>query len=49
MLLFYVDIFILYGFLNISYIYIYCMFIISMIMFASTLYIYVCLTYYSFI
>ena len=49
MLLFYIDIFITYGFLNISYIYIYCLFIILMIVFIYTLYIYICIFLFSFI
>lgn len=49
MLLFYVELFILYGLLNISIFYI-CIFTsIIFIVFVSTLYFYICLSFYSFI
>jgi hypothetical protein len=49
MLLFYIDIFILYGLLTISFLYIICFLIIILIMFTSTIYIYISLSYFSFI
>ena len=49
MLLFYIDIFILYGLISLSFIYIYCFIIILMTMFTSTVFIYLCLSYYTFI
>lgn len=49
MLLFYVDIFILYGLISISFIYIVCFVIIVISVFISSIYIYICLSFYSFI
>ena len=49
MLLFYIDIYILYGLISLSFIYVYCFFIIIITMFISTIYIYLCLSYYTFI
>lgn len=49
MLLFYVDIFILYGLISISFIYILCFYVVVLVVFVSSMYIYLCLTFYSFI
>lgn len=49
MLLFYIDIFILHGLFTISYIYVMCFYVIVLTMFVSTIYIYICLSFYSFI
>ena len=49
MLLFYVDIYILYGLISLSFTYIYCFIIIIIIMFVSSIYIYLALSFYSFI
>jgi len=49
MLLFYIDIFVLYGLISLSYIYIYLLFTILVNMFISTIYIYLCLSFYTFI
>ncbi|ESL04767.1 NADH dehydrogenase subunit 4 (mitochondrion) [Trypanosoma rangeli SC58] len=49
MLLFYVDIFILYGLISISFIYIICFYIITISIFLTSIYIYMCLSFYSFI
>nr|AAB59224.1 NADH dehydrogenase subunit 4 [Trypanosoma brucei] len=49
MLLFYVDIFILYGLISISFIYIISFYIITLTIFLSSIYIYMCLSFYSFV
>lgn len=49
MLLFYIDIFILYGLISLSFMYIYCFIIINITVFISTIYIYLCLSFYTFI
>lgn len=49
MLLFYIDIFILYGLISLSYIYIIAFAIIILSVFVSSMYIYICLSYYSFL
>jgi len=49
MLLFYIDLFVLYGLMSVSYIYLYIFAVIAFNVFISSLYIYVCLIYYSFI
>lgn len=49
MLLMYIDLFVLYGLLTLSYIYIYLLIIILLTMFISTLYIYLCLSFYTFV
>lgn len=49
MLLFYIDIFILYGLISLSFIYIVCFFIIVLSVFLSSIYIYMCLSFYSFV
>lgn len=49
MLLFYIDIFILYGLISLSFIYICCFYIIVLSVFVSSIYIYMCLSFYSFI
>lgn len=49
MLLFYIDIFILYGLISLSFIYIICFYVIVLSVFVSSIYIYICLSYYSFV
>lgn len=49
MLLFYIDLFIIYGLINLSYFYIYIVFIVLINMFTSSIYIYLCLSYYTFV
>nr|AGF94776.1 NADH dehydrogenase subunit 4 [Trypanosoma cruzi marinkellei] len=49
MLLFYIDIFILYGLISVSFIYIICFYIITLSVFISSIYIYMCLSFYSFV
>lgn len=49
MLLFYIDIFVLYGLLSLSYVYIICFYIITLSVFVSSIYIYMCMSFYSFI
>nr|QOY44573.1 NADH dehydrogenase subunit 4 [Vickermania ingenoplastis]UGV20237.1 NADH dehydrogenase subunit 4 [Vickermania ingenoplastis] len=49
MLLFYVDIFILYGLISLSFLYLLCFYVVVLIVFVSSMYIYLCLTFYSFI
>lgn len=49
MLLFYIDLFILYGLMTISFFYVICFLLIILIMFTSTIYIYISLSYFSFI
>lgn len=49
MLLFYVDIFILYGLISLSFIYIICFYIIVLSVFVSSIYMYMCLSFYSFV
>lgn len=49
MLLFYVDIFILYGLISLSFVYIVCFYVIVLVVFVSSMYIYLCLTFYSFV
>nr|QOY44563.1 NADH dehydrogenase subunit 4 [Vickermania ingenoplastis]UGV20242.1 NADH dehydrogenase subunit 4 [Vickermania ingenoplastis] len=49
MLLFYVDIFILYGLISLSFLYICVFYVVVLIVFISSMYIYMCLTFYSFI
>nr|DAC80433.1 TPA_asm: NADH dehyrogenase 4 [Leishmania enriettii] len=49
MLLFYIDIFILYGLISLSFIYICCFYIIVLSVFISSIYIYICLSFYSFL
>lgn len=49
MLLFYIDIFILYGLISLSFIYIFCFYIIILSIFVSSIYIYICLSFYSFV
>lgn len=49
MLLFYIDIFVLYGLISLSFIYIFCFYVIVLSVFVSSIYIYMCLSFYSFI
>nr|AAF26929.1 NADH dehydrogenase subunit 4 [Phytomonas serpens] len=49
MLLFYVDIFVFYGLISLSCIYIICFYIVVLSVFVSSIYIYICLSFYSFI
>jgi hypothetical protein len=49
MLLFFIDIFVLYGLISLSFIYIINFIIIILIIFTSSIYIYICLSYFSFI
>nr|pir NADH2 dehydrogenase (ubiquinone) (EC 1.6.5.3) chain 4 - Leishmania tarentolae mitochondrion [Leishmania tarentolae] len=49
MLLFYIDIFLLYGLISLSFIYICCFYIIVLAVFLSSIYMYMCLSFYSFI
>ncbi len=49
MLLFYIDLFVTYGLINLSLFYVIIFFFISLIIFSSTLYFYICLSFYSFI
>lgn len=49
MLLFYIDIFILYGLISISFIYIICFYVIVLSLFVSSIYMYMCLSFYSFV
>nr|DAC80457.1 TPA_asm: NADH dehyrogenase 4 [Leishmania aethiopica] len=49
MLLFYVDIFLLYGLISLSFVYICCFYVIILAIFLSSIYIYICLSFYSFI
>nr|AIL54351.1 NADH dehydrogenase subunit 4 [Angomonas deanei] len=49
MLLFYIDIFILYGLISLSFFYLACFYIIVLILFVSSIYIYMCLSFYSFV
>nr|DAC80421.1 TPA_asm: NADH dehyrogenase 4 [Leishmania lainsoni] len=49
MILFYVDIFLLYGLISLSFIYIFCFYVIVLAIFLSSIYIYICLSFYSFI
>lgn len=49
MLLFYIDIFILYGLISISFIYILSFYIIVLSLFVSSIYMYMCLSFYSFV
>lgn len=49
MLLFYVDIFVLYGLITLSFVYIICFYLIVLLVFISSIYIYMCLSFYSFV
>jgi len=49
MLLFYIDIFVLYGLMSLSFIYVLCFYIVVLSVCVSSIYIYICLSYYSFI
>lgn len=49
MLLFFIDIFVLYGLVSLSFLYVINFFFIVLIIFVSSIYIYICLTYFSFI
>lgn len=49
MLLFFIDIFVLYGLISLSFLYLINFFLIVLIIFVSSIYIYICLTYFSFI
>lgn len=49
MLLFYIDIFVLYGLISLSFIYLLTFYVIALSVFVSSIYMYMCLSFYSFI